>query len=108
MTNPISPWDASNAAADAIERKRSADRLARSLQSLDAGSASEAPAKPAVAAPAADQLQLSEVALKAAREPEFDRTKFEAIKEAVAKGEYVVDHRKAAEAFLNLEQMIKD
>ncbi len=107
MTNSISPWDASNAAADALDRKRSADRLARSLKSLDAGSA-EAPAKPAVAAPAADQLQLSEVALQATREPEFDRTKFEAIKQAVAKGEYVVDHRKAAEAFLNLEQMIKD
>lgn len=107
MTNPISPWDASSAAADAIERKRSAERMSRSLKSLDAAS-TEAPAKPAVAAPAGDQLQLSNVALQANREPEFDRTKFESIKQAVAKGEYVVDHRKAAEAFLNLEQLIKD
>lgn len=107
MSNSINPWDASNAAADAIERKRSADRLARSLKTVDTGAA-EAPAKPAVSAPAGDQLQLSEVALQASREPEFDRAKFESIKQAVAKGEYVVDHRKAAEAFLNLEQLIKD
>ncbi len=108
MTNPISSWNASNAAADAIERKRSADRLASSLKSLDADQAGASEAAARTAAPAADQLQLSEVALQASREPQFDRTKFEAIKEAVAKGEYVVDHRKAAEAFLNLEQMIKD
>jgi len=107
MTNSISPWDGANAAADALERKRAADRLSRSLKSADAG-ASEAPAKAASAAPVADELHLSEVALQASREPQFDRTKFEAIKQAVAKGEYVVDHRKAAEAFLNLEQLIKD
>ncbi len=105
MTNSISPWDANKAAADAVERKRAADRLASGLKS-DAAGPAEAPAKPA--APAVDQLQLSAVALQANREPTFDRSKFEAIKQAVAKGEYVVDHRKAAEAFLNLEQLIKD
>ena len=105
MTNSISPWDANKATADAVERKRAADRVTSGLKSAEAAPA-EAPAKPA--APGADQLQLSAVALQASREPEFDRSKFEAIKQAVAKGEYVVDHRKAAEAFLNLEQMIKD
>lgn len=106
MTNPISSWDGANAAADALERKRAAERMSRSLKPAE-GAAAEAPAKAGPAA-GADELHLSEVALQAAREPEFDRAKFEAIKEAVAKGEYVVDHRKAAEAFLNLEQLIKD
>ena len=105
MTNSISSWDANKAAADAVERKRSADRVSSGLKSVDAAP-TEGPAKPV--APAADQLQLSAVALQASREPEFDRSKFEAIKQAVAQGEYVVDHRKAAEAFLNLEQLIKD
>jgi len=105
MTNSISSWDANKAAADAVERKRAADRVSSGLKSADAAPA-EAPAKPVV--PAADQLQLSAVALQASREPEFDRSKFDAIKQAVAQGEYVVDHRKAAEAFLNLEQLIKD
>jgi flagellar biosynthesis anti-sigma factor FlgM len=105
MTNSISPWDANKTTADAVERKRAAERLASGLKS-DAADHAEALAKPV--APAADQLQLSAVARQASREPEFDRSKFEAIKEAVAKGEYVVDHRKAAEAFLNLEQLIKD
>jgi flagellar biosynthesis anti-sigma factor FlgM len=107
MTNPISSLNASNVAADAIERKR-AERLARSLQEGGAG-VTEATGKPAPGAAAVgDQLQLSAVAQQAAREPQFDRAKFEAIKEAVAKGEYVVDHRKAAEAFLDLEKLIKD
>jgi flagellar biosynthesis anti-sigma factor FlgM len=105
MTNTISPRDLNGAAADALERKRAADRLARSLKSSDAEGAEPA-AK--AAAPAGDQLQLSAVALQSAQEPQFDRSKFEAIKQAVAQGEYVVDHRKAAAAFLDLEQMIKD
>lgn len=107
MSNIISSWNASNVAADAIERKR-AERLARSLQE-GVSTGTEAAGKPAPGASAVgDQLQLSAVAQQAAREPEFDRAKFEAIKEAVSKGEYVVDHRKAAAAFLDLEKMIKD
>ena len=98
MTNPITQWNRM-ASADALERKlpERADR---------GDKAAEAPA-PKVQAPQADRLELSAVARQAAAEPEIDRAKVDAIKQALAEGKYVVDHRKAAEAFLNLEQMIK-
>jgi flagellar biosynthesis anti-sigma factor FlgM len=85
--------------ADAIERKLP--------ERADRGEpAAEAP-KAAPPVPMTDRLELSAVAQQTAQEPEIDRAKVEAIKQALAEGKYVVDHQKAAEAFLNLEQMIK-
>lgn len=54
-----------------------------------------------------DEVQLSEVAREAAREPEFDRAKVEAIKAAIAQGQYPLDSRRIAESFVALERMIK-
>ena len=59
------------------------------------------------AAPATDELRLSEVARQAMQEPEFDRAKVEAIKTAIQQGQYPLDSRRIAENFVAIEKMIK-
>lgn len=59
------------------------------------------------AAPASDELQLSDVARHAMQEPEFDRAKVAAIKTAIEQGQYPLDSRRIAENFMAIEKMIK-
>jgi negative regulator of flagellin synthesis FlgM len=59
------------------------------------------------AAPATDELRLSEVARQAMQEPEFDRAKVEAIKTAIQQGQYPLDSRRIAENFIAIEKMIQ-
>jgi negative regulator of flagellin synthesis FlgM len=59
------------------------------------------------AAPATDELRLSSVARQAMQEPEFDRSKVEAIKTAIQQGQYPMDSRRIAENFVAIEKMIK-
>jgi negative regulator of flagellin synthesis FlgM len=59
------------------------------------------------AAPATDELRLSEVARQAMQEPEFDRAKVEAIKTAIQQGQYPLDSRRIAENFMAIEKMIQ-
>jgi negative regulator of flagellin synthesis FlgM len=47
------------------------------------------------------------VAQQAMAQPDFDRAKVEAIKNAIAQGQYPLDSRKIAESFVAIEQMIK-
>ena len=75
-------------------------------------SAGTSPAKPTAEAPQRaelldDELQLSDMALQAMRTDTFDRTKVEAIKEAIQNGQYPLDSRRIAENFYAIEQMIK-
>lgn len=63
---------------------------------------------PRAAAPApTDELRLSDVAREAMQEPEFDRAKVDAIRQAIERGQYPLDSRRIAESFLAIEQMIK-
>ncbi len=101
MTNPITQWTRM-ASPTAVERKTTAERTAPSDTLSE-----DVPAKAASVAQA-DQLQLSEVARQATREPEFDRAKVEAIKQAVQNGQYPLDARRMAESFVALEQMISE
>ncbi len=55
----------------------------------------------------ADEVQLSAVAKEAMKEPQFDRAKVEAIKQAIQQGHYPLDVRRIAESFVAIEQMIK-
>ena len=69
-----------------------------------------ASSKPEMSAPAAranDQVTLSDVALQAMKEPEFDRSKVESIKQAIQQGQYPLDARRIAENFVAIEKMIK-
>jgi flagellar biosynthesis anti-sigma factor FlgM len=55
-----------------------------------------------------DQVQLSNVAARAMAEPDFDRAKEEAIKEAIHNGQYPLNPRKIAESFHAIEKMIRE
>ena len=80
--------------------------MSAKAQERDSDVASEGLTK--VLAPQADEVKLSAVAQKAMQEPEFDRAKVEAIKEAIQKGQYPIDTRRIAENFLAIEKMIKE
>ena len=54
----------------------------------------------------ADQVSLSNVAQKVMAQPDFDRSKVEAIKQAIKEGNYPVNPRRIAENFVALEKMI--
>jgi negative regulator of flagellin synthesis FlgM len=54
----------------------------------------------------ADKVSLSNVAQKAMAQPDFDRAKVEAIKQAIKQGSYPINPRRIAESFVALESMI--
>jgi negative regulator of flagellin synthesis FlgM len=56
----------------------------------------------------ADKLSLSNVAQKVMAQPDFDRSKVEAIKQAIKDGNYPVNPRRIAENFVALERMISN
>jgi len=55
-----------------------------------------------------DSVALSNVTEKAMAEPDFDRAKVEAIKQAIAQGQYPLDPKRIAESFVAIERMIRD
>lgn len=65
-----------------------------------------APTQEAKASAGADQLSLTNVAEKAMAQPDFDRAKIEAIKQAIKEGNYPVNPRRIAESFVSLERLI--
>ena len=54
----------------------------------------------------ADQVSLSNVAQKVMAQPDFDRSKVEAIKQAIKDGNYPINPRRIAESFVSLERLI--
>ena len=84
-----------------------------SIEKIDKKATSAAPAsdnaKPQALekAPAgADQVSLSNVAQKVMAQPDFDRSKVEAIKQAIKDGNYPINPRRIAESFVALEKMM--
>jgi len=53
-----------------------------------------------------DELVLSPIAKQAMAEPAFDRSKVEAIKQAIKDGSYPVNARRIAESFAAMEKLI--
>ena len=100
MTDPISSF----------RRVAQMDSSTRAMSAKAQEGAAEAPADTRVApvSPQSDEVQLSELAQKAMKEPEFDRAKVEAIKLAIQQGMYHIDSRRIAESFLAVEQMINE
>ena len=99
MTDPISHFGRKAQIESASRQGLAKDALRNTERAGDAPSLS--------AAPATDELKLSEVALKAMQEPEFDRAKVDAIKTAIQQGQYPLDSRRIAENFVAIEKMIK-
>lgn len=98
MTDPISSF------------RRVAQMDSASRQATARASERPSDASAELSAPAGvqkDELRLSEVAKKALQEPEFDRAKVDAIKQAIQQGQYAMDSRRIAENFVAIEKMIK-
>ena len=53
-----------------------------------------------------DEVVLSNITQKAMAEPAFDRSKVEAIKQAIQDGNYPISSRRIAESFVAIEKMI--
>lgn len=53
-----------------------------------------------------DEVILSNITQKAMAEPAFDRSKVDAIKQAIKDGNYPINSRRIAESFVAIEKMI--
>jgi negative regulator of flagellin synthesis FlgM len=56
----------------------------------------------------ADKLSLSNVSQQVMAQPDFDRSKVDAIKQAIKDGNYPVNPRRIAENFVSLEKLISN
>ena len=97
MTDPISKAGRYSALEPASRPAPRGDRVQTSVSDTAR----------AVASAPADELRLSDIAREAMQEPEFDRAKVDAIRQAIERGQYPLDSRRIAESFLAIEQMIK-
>ena len=84
------------------------DKAAPKSAAPDSASAGAAAPKPSTHAPGPDALQLSNVTGRAMAEPDFDRVKVDAIKQALKEGNYPLNPRLIAESFYAIEQMISE
>jgi negative regulator of flagellin synthesis FlgM len=62
----------------------------------------------AAAAQDAPSVGFAEVQKRLKQEPDFDRAKVDAIKDAIQNGQYPLNPRRIAESFVALEQLISD
>ena len=93
LTNNVGP---ARTAADKMDK---ADKKVASSSSTDTKAAERKAVE-------SDSLELSNVNQRVSRQPEFDRSKVEAIKESLKNGSYPLNPRRIAESFVALEQMI--
>jgi len=113
MTDAISQY-AQLAQSERYARK-AGDKAAEANAPSAAGttvSASLASSKAVVAAPVAgvqrsdEALNMSKVIERAKQEPDFDRAKVDAIREAIKNGQYPLNATRMAESFVAIEQLI--
>jgi negative regulator of flagellin synthesis FlgM len=103
MTDPISMYGRLTR-LDAGVRSGQSDRAS---ESADASSGTAGGTGALVsAAPARDEFVLSETARSALQADTFDRSKVEAIKQALRDGNYPLDSRRIAESFVAIERLI--
>jgi negative regulator of flagellin synthesis FlgM len=100
MTDPISHFSRMAQMDNSVRQAARAEKRAAHATGLAADDA---------AAPVQqdDQVQLSNVARHATKEPSFDQAKVDSIKRAIQQGQYPLDARRIAEHFVALERMIK-
>jgi len=112
MTNPISQYGRM-AQPEGFSRSAAAkaDKKTGSASSTDGVSESATPVAPQIAPQELHEgniLTLSNVSQRVKDEPDFDRAKVEAIKQAIHNGQYPLNPRRIAESFVAIEQMIRD
>jgi negative regulator of flagellin synthesis FlgM len=108
MTDAISQYGRPNRSDNAV--RDSADKVSKKAGSISSmlSSSAEGSEKSSAANPGADSVSLSNVTQKAMAEPDFDRAKVEAIKQAISQGQYPLDPKRIAESFMAVERMIRE
>ncbi len=108
MTDAISQYGRQNLSDNAV--RNSADKVKKSSTSQSASSTGSTGSseRSAPASRGEDTVALSSVAQRAMAEPDFDRAKVEAIKQAISQGQYPLDSRRIAESFVAIERMIRE
>jgi negative regulator of flagellin synthesis FlgM len=108
MTDAISQYGRQNLSDNAV--RNSADKVKKSSTSQSASSTGSTGSseRSAPASRGEDTVALSSVAQRAMAEPDFDRAKVEAIKQAISEGQYPLDSRRIAESFVAIERMIRE
>lgn len=66
------------------------------------------PIRSPIADASANVVGSEELKARIKQEPEFDRAKVDAIRDAIKNGQYPLDSRRIAESFVAIEQMISD
>ncbi len=66
------------------------------------------PVRTPMAGVGANVVGSEELKARIKQEPEFDRGKVDAIREAIKNGQYPLDPRRIAESFVAIEQLISD
>ena len=112
MTNPISQYGRM-AQPEAFSRSAptKTDKQSNAAPTAEAASETSSGLAPQVAPQKLNEdniLILSNVAQRVKDEPDFDRNKVEAIKQAIQNGQYPLNPRRIAESFVAIEQMIGD
>ena len=108
MTDAISQYGRQNLSDNTV--RNSADKVKKSSTSQSASSTGSTGSseRSAPASRGEDTVALSNVSQKAMAEPDFDRAKVEAIKQAISQGQYPLDSRRIAESFVAIERMIRE
>jgi negative regulator of flagellin synthesis FlgM len=108
MTDAISQYGRQNLSDNTV--RSSADKVKKSSTSQSASSTGSTGSseRSAPASRGEDTVALSSVAQRAMAEPDFDRAKVEAIKQAISQGQYPLDSRRIAESFVAIERMIRE
>lgn len=108
MTDAISQYGRSSPSDSAV--RGSADKVSKKASSMSStqSSSAESSDRTSAANPGADSVSLTNVTQKAMAEPDFDRAKVEAIKQAISQGQYPLDPKRIAESFMAVERMIRE
>jgi negative regulator of flagellin synthesis FlgM len=108
MTDAISQYGRPNPSDNAV--RGNGDKVSKKAGAAPSAlsSSAEGSAKSSASSPGADSVSLSNVTQKAMAEPDFDRAKVEAIKQAISQGQYPLDPKRIAESFLAVERMIRE
>ena len=108
MTDAISQYGRQNLSDNAV--RSSADKVKKSStsQSTSSTGSTGGSERSAPASRGEDTVALSNISQKAMAEPDFDRAKVEAIKQAISQGQYPLDSRRIAESFVAIERMIRE
>jgi negative regulator of flagellin synthesis FlgM len=108
MTDPISNPASQTQIAPAVRKFLDKGGKAEAVPSSPPSETEIASRRAAAAAQDAPSVGFAEVQKRLKEEPDFDRAKVDAIKNAIQNGQYPLNPRRIAESFVALEQLISD